>query len=399
MEFTEEVSQKLTEYLKQDDIRNICIKLGIFLESNTLEEMLENTKTYITEIMRGKFIKDSATDKFLNVIKYYLTNKDFERFIGDEYIPNGFINSNIVLPVVGERKDGFRASEDILGFDGKKYIVKNAEGLKSGAAGRKNARDARYNPTVAYAFFKLIGMPCARSLPACEKIPYYYIISENFLNENQKAYGLDSEKFMDTEFIIDGNNNSITHKQIMDGIQETINKKDLPLDKKILLIKKLKLQYAVQETLKSLICSFDQNLGNTSLIVTEAENGEIEDINVAPAYDLDLSFNLGEEMLRGVPENEVLYRTTQDGKIDLLSIVNEFKGVDGYKEAVGEIKNKLSDNYINQIFDIAYEESKVEIFKNKELKDKFANFIMRRVATFKEACKELVEREDKSKSE
>ena len=166
MEFTEETSQKLIEYLKQEDIRNVCINLGIFSASDTLEEMLERTKIYITETMRGKFIGDKATNKFLNVIKYYLTNNDFERFYGDEYIPEGFINYNLVLPVVSEVRNGFRVSNDILGFDGKKYIVKDAEGLRMGAAGRKYVKDAKYNPTVAYAFFKFFGVPCARNLPA-----------------------------------------------------------------------------------------------------------------------------------------------------------------------------------------------------------------------------------------
>ena len=361
MEFTEETSQKLIEYLKQEDIRNVCINLGIFSASDTLEEMLERTKIYITETMRGKFIGDKATNKFLNVIKYYLTNNDFERFYGDEYIPEGFINYNLVLPVVSEVRNGFRVSNDILGFDGKKYIVKDAEGLRMGAAGRKYVKDAKYNPTVAYAFFKFFGVPCARNLPACEKIPQYCIFSENFLKENQKAYELDDGKFIDTGFIIDEEYN-ITHKQIMDAIEKTIQKKNLSPDEVSSLNKKVKLQYAVQETLKCLICSMDQNLRNTSLIVTEGENGRIEDINVSPAYDLDLSFNLGEEMLNGLPKNEILYRTTQDGKIDLVSIINEFKSVDGYKEALQEMKNKLNDNYINEILDIAYEETKVYMF-------------------------------------
>jgi len=397
MEFTGEISQKLIEYLKQEDIRNVCINLGIFSDSNTLEEMLEKTKIYITETMKGKFIGDRATDKFLNVIKYYLRNEDFERFYGDEYIPDGFINHNLVLPVVGERRNGFRVSNDVLGFDGKKYIVKDAEGLRKGAAGRKYVKDARYNPTVAYAFFKFLGMPCARNLPACEKIPHYCIFSENFLKENQKAYELEDEKFIDTEFLIDEDNN-ITHKQIMDGIEETIEKKNLSPDKVSLLNKKIKLQYAVQETLKCLVFSIDQNLRNTSLIVTEGENGIIEDINVSPAYDLDLSFNLGEEMLNAVPENEILYRTTQDGKIDLTSIINEFKSIEGYKETLQEMKNKLNGDYINQIFDIAYDETKVNMFNNKELRDRFGNFIMRRVAIFKEAYKEVFEKDDKSKT-
>lgn len=401
MEFNEEISQKLIEYLEQENIRKICVNLGIFLETDSLTEMLDKTKEYISETLRGKFIGERATEKFFKVIEYYLTNNDFERFNGDEYIPNGFINYNLVLPI-GKNKsfqrEGFRVVNDILGLNGKRYIVKDAEGLRMGASGRKHVRDSRYNPTVAYAFFKFVEVPCAKNLPACEKIPYYYIFSENFLKDNEKMYGLGDEKFMDTELVIDENDN-ITHKQILDAIEETVGKKGLPPDKVSSICKKLKLQYAVQETLKCLVCSMDQNLRNTSLIVIEGEDGRIEDINISPAYDLDLSFNLGEEMLQGLPQNEVVYRTTQDGKIDLVSIINEFKSIEGYKEALQGIKNKLNNNYIDQIFDIAYQESRVDMFNNKEFRDKFGNFIMRRVATFKEACRATADRDSKAKSE
>ena len=266
MEFSEEVSQKLIEYLNQENIRKICINLGIFSDSASLEEMLEKTKKYITENLRGKFIKEKATEKFLKLINCYLTNKDFERFNGDEYIPNGFINYNFVLPVVSKRRNGFRVLSDILGFNGKKYIVKETEGLRMGAAGKKYVKDARYNPTVAYAFFEFLEMPCAKSLPACEKIPYYYIFSENFLKDNEKLYELDDDEFMETTFFIDENNN-ITHKQIMDCIEKTINKKNLPPDKVLLLCNKLKLQYAIQATLECLICSMDQSLRNTAFSI------------------------------------------------------------------------------------------------------------------------------------
>ena len=148
MEFTKEISQRLTEYLKQDNIKKTCINLGIFSENDSLLEMLDKTKKYINDSMRGKFIGDKATEKFFKVIKYYSTNEDFERFSGDKYIPDGFIKCNLVLPIVtNSKKQGFRVLNDILGFDGKKYIVKNAEGLRGVASGKKNGKDAIYNPT------------------------------------------------------------------------------------------------------------------------------------------------------------------------------------------------------------------------------------------------------------
>lgn len=392
MVFSEEQIEKINSYIDNEDFKKLCIELNICSE-NDQEELLEKIKEYIEDDMMGKFRGQSAINKFLKSIDIYLKNNDFERQ------NEGYINYNVVLPIANSiLRDGLRVEQDILGHDRKQYIVKQVEGYKGPISDFEDSKQAKYNPTMAYAFFKFVGVPCARNLMAFEGFPYYYIFSENFLNKNEKMYGLDDNKFMNTEFVIDEENN-ITHKQIMDRIEATIGKQNISPDKTILLSKKVKLQYAVQETLKCLICSADESLKNTSLIVKEGKDGEIEDINVSPAYDVDLSFNIGERMLEGIPKNAIFSRTTQSGKIDLVSIINEFKAIDGYKDALGEIKNKLNDNYINQIFDIAYEESQVEMFKDKKLKDKFANFIMRRVATFKEACKEIINKESILKNE
>lgn len=382
MEFSKKQIENIKSYINNEQFKKLCIELKICLEGNNEQEILTKIKKYIEEDMLGKFRGDSATTKFFSSIEVYLNNTDFYR---DN---NGYIDYNYVLPIAdSEKRRGFRVGKDRLGHDRKKYIVKEAEGVKGSIAGFKNWRDAKYNPTMAYAFFKYINEPCARNLIGYEKIPYYYIFSENFLQEKEMMYGLDNGEFMDTEFIIDENNN-ISHKQILAGIEETVKNKNLPQNKTLELCKKLKLQYAVQETLKSLICVMDQNLGNTALIVKHGENKGIEDISVSPAYDLDLSFNLGEEMLKGIPQSMITYRTTEDGKIDLKVIIDEFKDIEGYKEAMKEIQNKLNGSYINQIFDIAYEETRVDIFNEKEFRDRFGSFIMKRVATFKEACKE-----------
>ena len=96
---------------------------------------------------------------FLNSIEIYLNNNDFYR---DE---NGYINHKYVLQLVKfEKRSGLRVQKDILGHDRKRYIVKAAEGYKGSISGFKNAKDAKYNPSIAYAFFKYINEPCARNL-------------------------------------------------------------------------------------------------------------------------------------------------------------------------------------------------------------------------------------------
>ncbi len=387
MNFSQEQIEKIISYISNEKFKKLCIDLGICSENTTEQELLDGIKKYIQEDMMGKFRGNSAINKFFNSIEIYLENNDFYQ---DD---KGYIDYNYILPIANSKqRDGLRAQNDILGNDRKKYVVKEAEGYKGAISGFKYARDAKYNPTMGYAFFNYLKQPCARNLMAYERFPYYYIFSENFLKENELMYGLDDLEFITTSFIIDENNN-ITHRQILEGIKETIKSKGLPESKSLALCKKVELQYAIQETLKCLICVADENLGNTALIVKQGENGEIEDINISPAYDLDLSFNIGEEMLKGIPQSMITYRTTKDGKTDLQAIIAEFKDIEGYKEAMQAIQNKFNGSYINEIFDIAYQEAKVDVFNEKEFRDRFGSFIMRRVASFKEALKETANKD------
>lgn len=391
-----EQESNLIECLKQEKFKKICIDLGIFSELDDMESMVDKIKGYINKELRGEFIGDyKATEKFFKCMdlymNLYLKNNDFIRLNGNEYVPDGFIDFNSVLPISSNKmqeKKGLRVVNNILGFDGKPYIVKSAEGLKGNTSGRKYSRDGKYNPTVAHAFYKFLNQPCSKNIPAYEKSPYYYIFSENFLKENEKMYALDDDQFIKSAFELDTNNN-IKHSQIMKEIEESVKSIYGISKKTIEICEKLKLQYSIQETLKNLIKSMDENLGNTAIIITENENGEMQDINISPAYDQDLSFLLGEEILGNTISQNIFYRTTDNGNVDLESIMSEFQRIPGYTEKMNEFAGRCQGDYINQIFNIAYKSSGVPYFKNREIKDRFGNFIMRRVAEFKGICNKL----------
>lgn len=395
MNFTQEQEEKIKQYLEMDRIDKILTKIGIYDFSATMVDKVEAVKTYISEDLMGKFRGDIATNKFLKSIEFYSNNNDFKRFHNDEYIPEGFIDYNIALGAKREKLNGFRMAGRICGPDGNQYIVKEAEGLKGDIAGKKNRRDGVYNPTVAYAFFKYLGQECAESIPACEKIPYYYTLSRDFLKPGQKMYSLEDDEFMKSTLEYDSNNN-IKHSHIMNGIEESIKSTYGTSERTNEICKKLRLQYAVQETLKKLIKSMDENLGNTSIVITENEEGEMKDINISPAYDQDLSFLLGEEILGNGISNNIFYRTTDNGNVDLTSIINEFQEIPGYTEKLQEFVGRLQGNYIDQIINIAVESTGVPAFNRREIKDKFGSFIMRRVAEFKEIYNNLGKQRDEN---
>ena len=394
--FTREQEEKILEYMNSNRGRQILERLGVYKESNNLDMNIEFIKTYILEGLRGKFSGEKAINKFFTSMDFYVQNNDFKRFSGDEYIPDDFIDYKVSLPIRNEAAGGLRTEGWILGPDGNEYIVKEAEGLRGEISGTRNKRDGLYNPVVGGSVFKFLGEEAAEFIPACDKLPYYYMYSKNFLKPNQKMYGLDDENFMGCAFELDENGN-ISHTKIMQKIEETIKKKygqELSEGQLKKICDKLKLQYATQETLKKLIKSMDENLGNTSIVVTVNKEGKMEDVDISPAYDIDLSFLLGEELLETDYSNRILHRVTNDGKIDLKSMVQEFsESVPGYKEKTDEFVAKFSGGYVDQIFDIAFDMSGVRTFKNREVKEKFGGFIMKQVALFKEACKDHKERQ------
>ena len=388
MEFSEDILEQLKICVEDKELNKVCIDLGIIEDRNTNQIKLEKIKEYISENLLGKIRGKSAIIKFLTTMHAYKQNNELVRISNKGNYTDGFVDYNLLLPLKDSSKiSGFRTSSEVLGEDRNRYILKDAEGLKGITSGMNNAKDAKFNPTIAYAFFKYLGEDCAEFIPALEKQPYFYILSKNFLKKNQEIISLDNENFTSKPLHIDEEKN-ITHSSILDAIENHVKEKGFSKEKTIEISEKLKLQYVVQETIKSLICNMDENLGNTSFISTKDKEGNIADINISPAYDLDISFALGEEMQKSIGNVNKINRVTKDGKNDLKSIIQEFELINGYKEKMQEIMQKFQNGYIDKIFNIAYEFTKIEIFKSKELKQKYSGFLMRRIALFKEACKE-----------
>ena len=390
MEFSEEILNKLKSCIEDERVIDICKDLEIIKDKDSKDVRLEKIKEYISYDLIGNIRGESAIARFFRCINSYMNNDDLIRIDDEGYFTNGFVDYNVVLPLK-ENKDskrsGVRVSSEVLGADRNRYILKTAEGLNGGVSGKKNARDAKYNPTMAYAFFKYLGEDCAEAIPGLEKAPYYYIFSKNFLQENQEMISIGNEQFTTKELVIDENNN-ITHQSIIEAIGDFVQRLDIDSERKEEISEKLIMQYAVQETIKKMICSMDENLGNTSFVMSKDKEGNLVDINISPAYDLDISFALGEEMQKAIGDIDQINRVTTDGRKDLVSLIYEFKSIPGYKEKMQNFVQKFQDDYTNKIFDIAYEFTNIDEFKNNTMRETYKNFITRRVALFKEACKD-----------
>ena len=94
------------------------------------------------------------------------------------------------------------------------------------------------------------------------------------------------------------------------------------------LINKISLQFCIQSFIKLLIGPMDDNLGNTAIVLTH--NGSIPSIDIAPAYDLDISFNVENELKNNKKIDEI--KDKNDNPSTIKSFINEFKDIPGFKE-------------------------------------------------------------------
>jgi len=397
MEFSEDVVERIKTCLNDKKGNIVCIKLGIYEPDDSLEEKINCVEEYIAKYLNGDIRGNIAIDRFFKTMEKYTSTDEIARINEPEAIYHEFIDYKSVLPIKSKIKSdkikGFRTCGKYLGQDLKEYLVKEAEGLKGNVSGLGTSKQAKFNPTIVYSIFKYLGEDCAGAIPSFDSFPYFYIFSENFLKDNQELVSIEdiTEGNEEIEF---NDNGGLKHSKIINIFEEYINTKNFDDETKKKIFEKIKLQYAVQETLKKLVFSMDENLGNTSVIETKDGNGKIVDINISPAYDLDLSLNLGEDMMNKLNTAHIFFRTTEDGKNDLKSLIQEFKSIPGYSNKVQEFVGKLNGNYLDEIFDIAYEHTGIEKFRKEEFKKNYSSFIMRRVALFKEAC-----REEKDRSE
>ena len=147
------------------------------------------------------------------------------------------------------------------------------------------------------------------------------------------------------------------------------------------LINKLKLQYAKQAFMKRIIGLGDETLDNIAIITTSSgETDEMPQIDISPAYDLDICFNFQDIVDFGI------IGTSRNNKPKIIDVMREFKDIDGFREFVESIVSKVGKRRdrklaIKRIIKGAYEESKAEYFNKSESKRLYIKFLLK---SFKE---------------
>lgn len=207
MEISEEFKCKMIEYLELPRTIEVLTRSGI--NPANIDGISKYLDTYP--------VPRYAEQKFLKSLESYIKNLCLPRD------PDGFVNSRDMLEISRQGNlAGMRGATKCLGHDGEIYIKKQAEGVK----GQFASSEGKYNPTMAKAVFEFLGEKSAEYIPAIEGIPYYYIISRDFLKENQKLIQLDNDEMTD---LLENDKSlgekNIAHSRILLAIEKFIKKR------------------------------------------------------------------------------------------------------------------------------------------------------------------------------
>ena len=353
--------------LNQDEdkiIKNIKDYIWIYLSNRNEKEFSNKVDSFISfinnypNIRKPSFILPSNDGKIMDLDSDYLVLCNGHHIYNDfRYLKPGNVN-------------GLYMQESYLGSDHKVYLSKRSMRSKSLEVSNETAKEVDYNSLLAESVFNYLGQPTASYyLMRTSRSPFNSIFTPNFLSDNQELIHLEDMDIIDE-------NNLDTHTNRLNRIIKTITnryRKDMNDTDYQQLINKISLQFCIQSFIKLLIGPMDDNLGNTAIVLTH--NGSIPSIDIAPAYDLDISFNVANELASGDRMHQILDFNGNPSTIT--SLINEFKDIPGFKEFLDSFVNKLiSRNVSKEIMDDVYKRTNLSFFKDRE--DRYTLFLNNR---------------------
>lgn len=366
--FTKEHIEKIENFIKTEWFKELNESVLMCNLNDSENEIIQQIKRYIIFFMgRNSYNNDFNTlsNKFINFLEKY-SRKEPPKFEKDE---NGFVNLlGSALPCgngynidnkfkMGKRPifNGMYIIGTLVATNGDFYLEKTDMNKRELYVSPNSKQETRYNPILAERVFGFFNVPVASYMLA-NNYPYTSILSKNFLQKNQEMIGFDEL------YSFNQNDEPDTYSKRIEMLENNIkmrystllNTEDLNT-----LVKKLKLQYCKQEFVKRVIGPMDANLTNTSIILTTSGEDEVPEINIAPAYDLDLSFNAADEAYK--MQNMYILKCNND-KSDINSLMSEFSKIDGFTEFVKECTDKIKqDNICKNILQEAYEQTRYKL--------------------------------------
>ena len=402
-QFEKEEEVVLRQYIKEPCFKELNDLVSICDLSSGEESVLQNIKDYIWNYLAYNHEEEfaSATKKFLQFMESYISREEpcfKSKSQGDTFdmtqdlleISNGYhISLAFMKQNLSKRAyttNGMYSFGSFVGTDHNEYLAKRSMNLKVLPIDPDNRKEVDYNSIIAQCFFEYFREPVAEYyLLSDRNNPFRVILSKNFMKENQElVHFSDLYSFSDSTDLMDKYSARIA---LIESNIEMRYKNIIGIEKTQKIIDKLKLQYCKQEFMKLVIGPMDCNLGNTALLFTHKEGQSLPDIDISPAYDLDLSFNTAKNLsLKGY----MSLMETSDGKpATISSFIKEFKYLQGFREFLEGFYKKIENRAtVNEIVGMAYGKTNFGYFS--ENAERYIDFMNDRFKQVREACKENI---------
>lgn len=332
------------------------------------KDMYENIEHYVSiyhQIPNTTKFFQPDYQYFVNFLHQYMNNEPVKMAMRDD----GFVDLSktlyLVQPGIFSKNSGEFLDHYMIMTDGSIFISK----LPLNYRGRSNVINpyCLYCPFIASYIAKTLGVECAEITLAKKDRGYGRILSKNFLKDNEEI---------------------VTYTENEEYISENLNKIEEALryrefDKAE--IEKVKFDYIKQEFISKLIGLKDQKADNSSLIVSEDEDGN-KHVKMAPMFDLDYSFHIAKDI-------DLLVRKCDNGKEDIGSLIEQYKDYPGFKEFA---KKSIETLDMKKIFKQMYENTGIKnfgMYDNNEQMKEFFEFVNKNIQIAKESLDKLMENE------
>lgn len=375
-EFSKEQLEKITKIIQIDSFREINNIVNICDLDQDEENIIKNVKDYIWTFLANRKSSHffTSVNTFISFVENYYNSKKpnftlpssdgnlFDPKYDLLWICNGHHIYGDYRYLKNRYTHGFYMRGAYLGSNHRMYLSRNSMRARQWPVSKEIVKEVDYNPLLAESFFNYFSQPVASYyLLKNDLMPFNEILTQSFLKNNQELIHLQDL------YIEDGNNFIDTHTNRLNLLKDNLvlrYKEKMDADSFQILIEKIQLQYCIQSFMKLLIGPMDINLGNTAIVLTHENNSSLPSIDISPAYDLDISFRIADELMINNKLEQVC--DVNGNPSTIMSLVAEFKDIPGFKEFLeGVVKKILSHDIPKELLDDVYRRTNLEFFKEK----------------------------------
>jgi len=339
-------------------------KIDEFTHMTTIkknQDMYENIQYYLKTYYYRHDCKEAFQpdyEQFMKFLKYYINGEIAEKSVNDR----GYLDLSKTIHLIKPRMfcngSGNFIDNQRMFTDGSVYIAKLPLNYR-GNSGISNGY-CIYSPLIASYIADTLQIDAAE-ITLANAHNGNRILSKNFLKPNEEIVTYAEEA------------DEVQISEQLRKLEEALKLRKFPSDE----IEQAKIDFLKQEFMAKIIGLKDQSSDNSPVIISTDDTGN-KHVRIAPMFDFDYSFHIGEEL------DYMLVRKCDNGKTDIASFIEQYKDYPGFKEFAIASIGKLD---MKRVFERIYEKTgntEFRDYENNEEMMKFVNYVNRNVEQARE---------------